>query len=184
MHKTISLRLGFLIVIILAGLAWVIYSPRLAVVDVAATKIAAPLRGYPAPDFQLQDINGFHYTLSDLQGRVVVINFWASWCTPCKIEMPAFQEAANEYDIEDVIILGVNVSNQDDINNAISFLEDQQITFPILLDQTGSVSNIYDVYSMPTTFFVDAEGIIRKVMIGGPISKAAIKSEISQLMDY
>ena len=183
MKKNLSFRFGIFIAIIMAGLAWVIYTPRLVMDDTAAIRIAAPVKGYPAPDFQLQDINGFHYTLSDLRGRVVVINFWASWCTPCKIEMPAFQEAANEYDIGDVIILGVNVSNQDDINNAISFLEDQQITFPILLDQTGSVSNLYDVYSMPTTFFIDAEGVIRKVMIGGPISKAAIKSGISQLMD-
>ena len=72
MQKILSIRLGLFMGIILAGLAWVIYTPRLAVDDTEVIKIAAPVKGYPAPDFQLQDINGFHYTLSDLRGRAVV----------------------------------------------------------------------------------------------------------------
>jgi peroxiredoxin len=183
MSKNPLIRFGLFVAIILAGLGWVIASPQLSAdVDIAASA-SAPVKGYHAPDFQLQDINGFHYTLSDFKGRLVVINFWASWCPPCKAEMPAFQEVSNEYSIEEVIFIGVNVTNQDNINNVLEFLEDKDVTFPILLDQTGSVTNAYDVYSMPTTFFVDKDGIIQKVMIGGPIAKAAIRSEIEKLMD-
>lgn len=181
-HKP-SLRIGIFIAIVLAGLGWIMYSPNLAYGNEEIKTVAAPVKGYPAPDFQLQDINGFHYTLSDLQGRVVVLNFWASWCTPCKAEMPAFQEVANEYNISEVIIIGLNVTDQDDINNVLKFLDEKKISFPVLLDQAGNVSNTYNVYSMPTTFFIDADGIIRKVMIGGPISRAAIRSEILQTMD-
>ena len=169
--------------IILVGLAWTIISPRLTTGEAEHAKAESPVEGYPAPDFQLQDINGFYYRLSDIKGKVTVLNFWASWCTPCKIEMPAFQSVAEEYSMDEVIILGINVTNQDDINNVLAFLQENGISFPILLDQSGSTSNLYQVFSMPTTYFIDKEGIIRKVIIGGPVSKAAIRAEVSNLMD-
>ncbi len=169
--------------ILLAGLVWTIITPRLIASEAAYIKTESPVIGYPAPDFQLQDINGYHYKLSDFRGKVIIVNFWASWCTPCKVEMPAFQSAADEYRMDDVVILGINVTNQDSIKNVMTFLQEKGITFPILLDQSGSTSSLYQVFSMPTTFFIDPEGIIRNVMIGGPISKAAIRAEVRKMMD-
>ena len=169
--------------IILLGAVWTIITPRLVDGKNETMNVESTVEGYPAPDFQLQDNNGFNYRLSDFTGRVVVLNFWASWCTPCTVEMPAFQSATREYSIDEVIFLGINLTSQDEITNVLAFLDENGITFPILLDQTGSTSNLYQVFSMPTTYFIDKEGIIRKVIIGGPVSKAAIRAEISKLLD-
>ena len=176
-------RRSVIAAIILVGAIWTIITPNLANVENEIERVESPVEGNPAPDFQLPDINGFNYRLSDFAGRVVVLNFWASWCTPCKVEMPAFQSAAGEYSIDEVIILGINVTNQDELVNVLAFLEENGITFPVLLDQAGSTSNLYQVFSMPTTYFIDKEGTIRKVIIGGPVSKAAIRAEIKILLD-
>ncbi len=176
-------RRSVIAAIILVGAIWTIITPNLANVENEIERVESPVEGNPAPDFQLPDINGFNYRLSDFAGRVVVLNFWASWCTPCKVEMPAFQSAAGEYSIDEVIFLGINVTNQDELVNVLAFLEKNGITFPVLLDQAGSTSNLYQVFSMPTTYFIDKEGTIRKVIIGGPVSKAAIRAEIKILLD-
>lgn len=183
MFNNAFFRRSVIAAIILVGAIWTIITPRLANVENETERAESPVEGYPAPDFQLPDINGYNYRLSDFAGRVVVLNFWASWCTPCKVEMPAFQSAAGEYSIDEVIFLGINVTNQDELVNVLAFLEENGITFPILLDQAGSTSNLYQVFSMPTTYFIDKEGTIRKVIIGGPVSKAAIRAEIKILLD-
>ncbi len=173
-------RIIYLLVIILAA-AWTVITPRLQPVTVAQEEVSSPLEGNSAPDFSLQDLTGFHYSLSDMQGRVVVLNFWASWCTPCQAEMPAFQRVFDSYDPQKVVILGVNVTIQDKINNVLEFVEEKQLTFPILLDESGTVTTAYAIYAMPTTFFIDKEGVIQKVIMGGPIPEAVIRAEISKL---
>ncbi len=115
--------------------------------------------GTPAPDFELQTIDGETYRLSDLKGKAVLINFWASWCPPCRAEMPTLQAAYEQYESEGLVILAVNL-NEPEL--AIrSFQEDYGITFPIVVDKQDRVSRMYDIVPLPTTYFVDRDGIVQ-----------------------
>ena len=98
--------------------------------------------------------------LSDLEGKVVVLNFWASWCPPCRWEMPFFEEMHQEYKDQGVVFLGVAIS--DTLENARGFAESTGVTYPIGLDTTGEISRNYNVVSLPTTFFIGREGNVER----------------------
>ena len=113
-----------------------------------------------APDFELETFDGGTLRLSDLEGKVVVLNFWASWCPPCRWEMPFFETMWNEYRDRDVVFVGVAMS--DTLEDAQSFAEESGVTYPIGLDQTREIVRDYEVRSLPTTFFIDKEGQIQR----------------------
>lgn len=123
----------------------------------------APEGDSPAPSFELQDLAGERVSLSGLKGRPVVVNFWATWCGPCRTEMPVLEEHFAENG-GDLVILGVNVGEPAD--KVGEYVEELGLTFPILLDTESEVYSLYRVRGMPTTFFVDAEGIVRYQHIG------------------
>jgi len=113
--------------------------------------------GGKAPDFALKNVAGETVKLSDFQGKKVLLNFWATWCPPCKEEMPdmeKFYQSAGE----DVVILAVNIDPQ---YNVSKFISEMGLTFPILLDEKDEVNSLYQVLTIPTTYFIDEEGIIR-----------------------
>jgi cytochrome c biogenesis protein CcmG/thiol:disulfide interchange protein DsbE len=116
-----------------------------------------PAIGEPAPDFLLS-VPGSDQPvrLSDLRGQPVLVNFWATWCTPCRTEMPDLQAA---YDTEGVIVLAVN--SQESEAAVVSFMDEFGLTFPAALDLDGSVREHYGVIGLPATFFIDADGILR-----------------------
>ena len=114
----------------------------------------------PAPGFELETFDGGTLSLSDLEGKVVVLNFWASWCPPCRWEMPFFETMWNEYRDRDVVFVGVAMS--DTLEEAQGFAEESGVTYPIGLDQTGEIVRDYEVFSLPTTFFIDKEGQIQR----------------------
>ena len=147
-----------------------------------AGMIPAPMEGFLAPDFELVTLNGESIALSDLHGKSILINFWASWCPPCRSEMPAMQQIYTEYRLDDFVILAVNGTHQDSLTKAESFVAERGLTFPILLDTDGQVSSIYQVRSLPTSFFVDSEGVIREVVIGGPMSEALLRTRVDRLL--
>ena len=123
----------------------------------------SPDIGSPAPDFVLDDLSGNPVKLSDLKGRLVVLNFWATWCTPCRTEMPEFQEIYQQYE-PDLVVLGINLEQKPaEIQDFVSQLG---ITYPILLDIEGLVSKLYKVIQLPNTYFIDRQGIIRIRHIG------------------
>ena len=122
-----------------------------------------PTVGSPAGDFTLRGLDGQVYDLSDLKGTPVVINFWATWCPPCKEEMPLLEEYARKYP-DQMVILGVDYQEKEDVVRA--YKEEVGVTFPILLDRTGSVADTYYVRNFPMTFFVDTEGMIRAQHLG------------------
>jgi cytochrome c-type biogenesis protein len=125
---------------------------------------------HPAFDFTLTDQYGKEHTLSDYKGKVIFLNFWATWCPPCRGELPDIEELYQEYGKNegDVIILGVaNPVSDAYPNNAdvtedevLSFLEDKGYTFPVLLDETGGVLSDYYISAFPTTFMIDKQGNI------------------------
>lgn len=127
-----------------------------------------PTVGSAARDFSLplldeRDGDGAVITLNALKGQPVVINFWATWCPPCKEEMPLLERYATEYKGQ-MTVLGVDYAEDEALVRA--FVEEQRITFPILLDHDGVVSDLYYVRNYPTTFFVDAEGVLRAQHLG------------------
>ncbi len=145
--------------------------------------IPAPQEGFQAPDFQLETFTGDEYTLSELRGMPVLINFWASWCPPCRSEMPAIQRVYDEFQDQGFVVLAVNSTHQDNLGDAITFAQIRKLTFPILLDRDGSVGNLYEVRSLPTTFFVDPQGKIQDVVVGGPMAEALLRIRVQQLLE-
>ncbi len=139
-------------------------------------------QGFPAPEFSLPTFEGTTLSLSDFAGQVVVVNFWASWCPPCRAEMPAMQAVYEELVKNGVVILAVNAADQDDPQAARRFVQELKLTFPILEDTTGSASRAYQVNALPSTYFIDKSGVIQKVVYGGPLTEALLRAEIAQLM--
>ena len=117
-----------------------------------------------APNFSLPDASGKSVSLGDFKGQVVLINFWASWCGPCREEMPLLDELSARYAPLGFTMLGVNV--EEDSSAAKGFLSGTPVTFPILYDRENSVSQLYDVIAMPSTVIVDRTGQIRYIHHG------------------
>lgn len=150
----------------------------------AITLTEAPIVGYLAPDFTLQTPVGETVTLSDLsnraaaQGQPIVLNFWASWCGPCRIEMPDLQQTSMKYNGR-VAVIGVNQGESD--NTITTFGNEFNVTYPLLNDQDQMVNDAYMVNSLPTTIFIDADGIVREVQVG-IITRAVLEDRIEQLI--
>jgi peroxiredoxin len=139
-----------------------------------------PERGFAAPDFTLETPDGQTMALSKLQGQVVLINFWATWCPPCRAEMPAIQEVYEQYRDQGFIVLAVDLMETD--AQVTTFAGQLELTFPILMDRDGKVSDRYRVRSIPTTFFLDRSGVIQDIVIGGPMPRAVIESKVTALL--
>jgi cytochrome c biogenesis protein CcmG/thiol:disulfide interchange protein DsbE len=166
---------------LLLGFLWMEYS-AIPLDSVSKEGIAAPQIGFLAPDFQLITTDGHAITLSDLRGNPVLINFWATWCPPCRAEMPGIQHIYEEYRDRGLTVIGVNAVNQDSSKAAAVFIEQYQLTFTFLLDE-GEVQRLYHIRSLPTTFFVGRDGIIREIVIGGPMAEALLRSYIEILLE-
>ncbi len=120
--------------------------------------MAAPVSG-PAPNFTLKSLDGKNLKLSEMRGDVVLINFWASWCAPCRQEMPLLNALYNKYQPLGFTVLGINV--EENLDDARRFLKNFPVDFPILLDGNNKVSKQYNVIAMPTTVVVDRDGNMR-----------------------
>jgi peroxiredoxin len=121
--------------------------------------------GEPAPNFQLRDMNGQIVSLSDLRGKVVLLNFWATWCGPCRVEMPAMERLYRTYARKDFEILAVSTDAQG-VAVTRPFQQENQLTFPILHDADFRVGLSYGARTLPMTFMVDRQGIVRQHIFG------------------
>jgi peroxiredoxin len=124
-----------------------------------------------APDFELATLTDGTVRLSDYRGKKVILNFWASWCPPCRVEMPYMENYYEENkDAENVEIIAVNMTKterggDDKIERVEEFVKDNKLTFPILLDETGEVMKLYQIMAYPTTYIINPEGVITDVVI-------------------
>ncbi|MFD1416568.1 redoxin domain-containing protein [Oceanobacillus jeddahense] len=136
--------------------------------------------GDKAPDFMLETLDGETVQLSDFKGERVMINFWATWCPPCKQEMPDMERFYQEHD---PVILSVNLTDGE-INTADveQFIQELDLTFPVLLDKEGEVSNLYRIQPIPMTYMVDAEGIIQFKSFGA-LSYQQMVKQFEQIED-
>ena len=150
-------------------------SPPMSVAERGIIKV-----GDEAPNFQLRDLNGNMVALSQLRGKVVLVNFWATWCGPCRIEMPAMEQLYRSYSRKDFEILAVSTDPQ---GAAVTrpFQQEMGFTFPILHDAEYRVGLMYGARSLPMTFMVDRNGIVRQKVPGardwgGPDARALIQA--------
>jgi len=167
---------------LLAGSLWTIASRDPSAAGASLSPLASPREGFLAPDFTLVSLQGEELKLSDLRGKIVVVNLWATWCLPCRAETPALERTYRQYKDAGVVILGVNLTNQDSVNEVESFVQEFSLSYPILLDRDGQVGILYQIQGIPTTFFIDRDGVIRTAVVGGPMSETFIRSKIEALL--
>ncbi len=139
--------------------------------------------GSLAPDFTLLNLQGTPISLDMFHGGVVLINFWTTWCPPCRLEMPALQLAYEQYQDQGFTVLGVNWTQVDDLEQVESFTRELGLTFPILLDESGEVSeDLYNIIGLPTSIFVGRDGTIREIFIG-PLLIETLEAKIQTLLE-
>ncbi|MBI4295732.1 MAG: redoxin domain-containing protein [Chloroflexi bacterium] len=124
----------------------------------------APLTGRTAPDFRLTDLNGNTVTLSKLRGKTVFLNFWASWCVPCREEMPEIQKTYLKYKDKGVVIIGIDLFEPE--NDVRQFVRDGNYGWTFVIDKTQEVTSTYRVTGIPTSLFIDKNGVIRAMNTG------------------
>jgi len=143
------------------------------------TQPAARLGG-PAPDFKLQDVNGEPVSLTQFKGKPVFINFWATWCGPCREEMPAMQELYDQYRDRGLVILALDM--EEDSRLVRRWIDQGGYTFTFLLDSEGEQVKRYNVTAAPTSYFVGSDGVIRDLKLGA-LSRAEMQAKVEKLMD-
>lgn len=158
--------LGALVAVVLVALIWVLTEREGGVAGQAMPEV-----NRVAPEFNVPGLAGEPINLADYQGQVVLLNFWGTWCEPCKRELPALQQAHQRYGDEGLAVIGVNLTDDElaqGRDEAIiqAFLDQFGVTYPTALDIEGEVTNAYRVFPLPTSFFIDGEGRIRYVHIG------------------
>ncbi len=181
---------GGLLVLIGIGLAAGVVMALLTVYGPARTGLAGraalttpiPDRvavGKPAPDFTAQTLDGDTVALSGLRGQPVAVNFWATWCVPCEVEMPELESASARYANQGLVVLGVNAG--EDALIVRKFVEQVGVTFPIVLDPDSAILDLYEVRAFPTTVWVDAEGMVFAEHLG-PLTSDLIDRYMRQIL--
>ncbi|MHB1405260.1 MAG: peroxiredoxin family protein [Desulfitobacteriaceae bacterium] len=124
-------------------------------------------KGNLAPDFELGSVDGKAIKLSSLRGKKVIVNFWATWCPPCRLEMPEMEKFYTKNKNEEIEILAVNLTKAEKNRADVPvFIEAYGITFPVLLDENSDVARLYNVSSIPASFILDTQGVIREKIVG------------------
>ena len=136
--------------------------------------------GNLAPDFQLQNLDGQTVSLGNLQGKPVLINFWATWCPPCCSEMPYIQEIYEEWSGKGLEVLAINIGESS--SKAEEFMQSNDLSFTVLLDTKQDVAQRYNITGIPTTFFIDKDGIIQDKVIGAFQNKTQIENRLGKIM--
>lgn len=140
------------------------------------------LEGNLAPDFTLSSLEGEAIRMSDFRGKRVILNFWATWCPPCRAEIPDMQKYYEDYhETDNVVIVGVNVTATESHSDIVrSFVKEMKMTFPVLLDEQRKVTSEYEVIAYPTSYFIDEQGVIRSKAVG-PMNLEYMKKQVNNM---
>jgi peroxiredoxin len=142
---------------------------------------ARPEVGDSAPAISLDRLGGGKASLASLQGRPVLINFWATWCVPCRQEMPDLAAAWQAHRASELEVLAINLTDQERPKDVEAFVAELALPFPVLLDKRGRVRERYGLAALPTTYFVDALGVVRGVH-PGPLTRAALATGLTRIL--
>jgi peroxiredoxin len=137
--------------------------------------------GTPAEDFQLEDLNGTMRSLSQYRGKVVLVNFWATWCKPCTTEMPAMQACYDRLQDKGFVVLGVNELEDDD--KVREHVKQYGHTFTVLMDRDNKVANQFGVYGLPVSVFIDEKGVVQEYIKGGLLTEQKILQIVSRIQN-
>ena len=179
--SAVSFWRWLLLITFLLGTVWIYLSRVPAAVADRDRSLTAPMTGFLAPDFTLTALAGGNMQLSTLRGKPVILNFWATWCPPCRAEMPELEALWQRYKDDGLLLIGV-----DQGENAATVERFARgvvaTTFPLLLDTNQAVGRAYGVRALPTTVFIDAEGRIQDVRIGGPMNRAMLMDSVNKIL--
>ncbi len=153
-----------LLAVVLLALAWTLPAPAGAALGHSLTRLPTPI---PAPDFTLEDMDGERHTLSKLRGKVVMVNFWATWCPPCREEIPSMEAVYQDLREQGFVVLAINQWETPD--HVFSYMGQLEVYpgFPILFDRDSSVSDAFGVKGLPTTVLIDKQGRVVYRAVGG-----------------
>jgi peroxiredoxin len=147
----------------------------------AAAANAEPVVGSLAPDFSLTTLDGSTLSLSALRGKNIMLNYWVTWCVPCIEEMPILQKLNQEYQGQNLVMLSINGIAQDDLEKVKATVAEFGMTYPVVLDEGDSIFKSYRLGFMPTTVFIDSQGVIRHIKFGGS-DETELRGKIDQLL--
>ncbi len=165
------------VVIVIVGGAWIDMTRVDPTAQLAPGRPDAAQLGQIAPDFTLQALDGDSVTLSDYRGTPVVLNFWATWCSICKAEIPGMVAAYEDLE-GDTVIIGVNVNEGAGL--VAPYVDQMGISYPVWLDPDAAMAGAYDVRAFPTTYFIDERGVIVDMHIGS-LGEAALRRQMREL---
>ncbi|RAW11546.1 TlpA family protein disulfide reductase [Paenibacillus taichungensis] len=138
-------------------------------------------QGNIAPDFELNSLDGKIFKLSDFRGQKVIVNMWATWCPPCRAEMPDMQKFYDKYADENTTVIAINMTTSEKSVDRISvFLDEFGITFPILLDKQNKIAEIYQVHALPTSYIIDSQGVIQQ-KVTGPMNYEMMEKLVKEI---
>ena len=155
---------GSRLLIFLVGV--VILGAVFGIVWMQSAKYEPLVVGKTAPDFSLSDLNDKPYRLSDFRGKVVFLNFWATWCKPCREEMPSMEVLYKNFEKDGLVVLAVSIDRVTTTRDIQPFVKGMNLTFPVLIDSWGQTDKPYKRMGVPETFIIDQQGVIREIVIG------------------
>ena len=179
MHKRTYIVIATLVVLV--SLLWMILTP-VYFPGVQAESAQAAHKGFQAPDFTLQTPGGQNVTLSDYRGKPVLVFLWASWCTVCKATMPDLEPVYQSYAPQGFEILAVNTTAQDVATSAVTYFQEQNYSFPMLLDPEGAVSRQYGMRAVPTSVLIGPDGVVQDVVIGAGMSAGELQAWLDDVL--
>lgn len=138
-----------------------------------------PAAGMPAVGFSLTDLQGKAHSLEQYKGKIVLVNFWATWCKPCTSEMPAMQTVYDQLRDKDFVVLAVN--ELEDEAKVREHIQQYKHTFPVLLDRENQVANQYGVFGLPVSVFIDQQGVVQEYIKGGLLTERKIQEIVSRI---
>jgi peroxiredoxin len=156
-------------VVLVAGLAGTVW----------AMGSRPPAAGMPASEFSLMDLDGKSHKLEQYRGKIVLLNFWATWCKPCTTEMPAMQTVYDQLREKGFVVLAVN--ELEDEARVREHIQSYKHTFPVLLDRDNKVANQYGVFGLPVSVFIDQHGVVQEYIKGGLLTEAKIQDIVSRI---
>ena len=165
-HIRLSLALAVALVALASGVAWSMGS-------------RVPVVGTPVEDFQLVDLNGKTQRLSQYRGKIVLLNFWATWCKPCTTEMPAMQASFDKLRDKGFVVLAINELEDD--AKVREHVRQNGHTFPVLMDRDNKVANQFGVFGLPVSVFIDQQGVVQEYIKGGLLTEQLIDDVVAKI---